>query len=267
VVSFGAENVLPQSTRFAMMENEKLILLHGAGLGAWIWNKVEPMLQVKSIAVDFPNRDNYRADHTLTLDDYCEAVHREIGQSSRTKVILVAHSIAGIVASRLSAELGQRLSAFVGIGAVIPKKGGSFLSAMPFMQRAITWGMMSVGGTRPPDSLILKSYCNDLTREEADMVLTRYVPESMLLYTQAAGHQLPASIPKFYIRLEKDRSVAPDLQQQMIKNLDADRVVSVQAGHLAMISEPQKLANVLNGFFDHHEPKPEAKSSPEPVYP
>src|SRR5690349_2365969 len=133
------------------MENTKLVLLHGAGLGAWIWKKLEPMLQVPFVTVSFPNRDGYRADHGLTLDDYCEAVLREVGESPRTKIVLVAHSIAGVVACRVSARLGERLSAFVGIGAVIPKDGGSFLSAMPFMQRAITRGMMSVNGTRPPD--------------------------------------------------------------------------------------------------------------------
>src|SRR5262245_45263843 len=130
------------------MENTKIVLLHGAGLGAWIWNKVEPLLQLPAISVDFPNRDCYKADHRVSLDDYCEVIHRQIGSSSRTKIIIVAHSIAGVVACRLSAELGQRLVAFAGISAVIPAKGGSFLSAMPFMKRAISWGMMSLSGTR-----------------------------------------------------------------------------------------------------------------------
>jgi pimeloyl-ACP methyl ester carboxylesterase len=249
-----------------MMENVKLVLLHGAGLGAWVWHKLEPLLQVPSVAVSFPNRDNYKADHRLTLDDYCEAVHREISNFPRTKVVLVAHSIAGVVACRLSAELGQRLSAFVGLGAVIPTKGGSYLSALPFMQRAITWGMMSVSGTRPPDSIILKSYCNDLNQADTDMVLTRYVPESMMLYTQGSDHSLPTSIPRLYIKLEKDRALAPDLQQQMIKNLDADRVVSLNAGHLAMLSEPEMLADILNSYFDHQSQKPQPKKSVDPVY-
>jgi pimeloyl-ACP methyl ester carboxylesterase len=249
------------------METTKLILLHGAGLGAWIWTKLEPLLQMPSVAVSFPNRDGYKADHRISLDDYCEAVHREIGTSTQTRIALVAHSIAGVVACRLSAELGSRLVAFAGIGAVIPEDGGSFLSAMPFMQRAIIWGTMSLGGTRPPDAVITKSYCNDLTRAETDMVLTRYVPESMLLYTQTADHNLPSDIPKLYVKLEKDRSLSPQLQQRMIRNLNADRVTAIQAGHLAMISEPQLLANALNNFFDHRESKPLAKKALDPVYP
>jgi pimeloyl-ACP methyl ester carboxylesterase len=249
------------------MENVKLVLLHGAGLGAWVWNKVEPLLQVPSVAVSFPNRDSYKADHRLTLDDYCEAVHREVAPFPRTKIVLVAHSIAGVVACRLSKELGQRLAAFVGVSAVIPANGGSFLSALPFMQRAITWGMMSVSGTRPPDSVIIKSYCNDLSQTDSELVVTRYVPESMLLYTQASDHNLPRSIPRLYIKLEKDRSLSPDLQQQMIKTLDADRVVSIAAGHLAMLSEPEKLADVLNKFFDHQSQKPQPRKSVDPVYP
>ena len=249
------------------MENTQLVLLHGAGLGAWIWNKLQPLLQLPSVTVSFPNRDSYKADNHITLDDYCEAVHREIGTSPRTKVALVAHSISGVVACRLSAELGPRLVAFAGIGAIIPKDGGSFLSALPFMQRAITWGTMSIGGTRPPDSVIIKSYCNDLNREDTDLVLCKYVPESMNLYTQSADHNLPATIPKCYVKLEKDRSIDPNLQQQMIRNLDADRVTPIQAGHLAMLSEPQLLANALNGFFDRRESKPQPRKTHDPVYP
>jgi len=248
------------------MEKIKLVLLHGAGLGSWIWNKLEPMLEQPSVAISFPNRDGYKADHALTLDDYCEVVLREIDSSPNTRVALVAHSIAGVVACRLSARLGTRLVAFAGIGAVIPEDGGSFLSALPFLQRALTWGTMSVGGTRPPDSVLMKSYCNDLTREEADRVLTKYVPESLSLYTQASEHNLPSGIPKFYVKLEKDKSLEPALQQRMIRNLDADRVITIQAGHLAMISEPALLAKALNSFFDHQQPKPQPKRTLDPVY-
>ncbi len=45
------------------MSNEKkaeeqvgIILLHGAGLGSWIWEKVIPELKSKSIAIDLPGR-------------------------------------------------------------------------------------------------------------------------------------------------------------------------------------------------------------------
>src|SRR3954470_8651654 len=186
------------------MDNTKLILLHGAGLGAWIWRKVEPLLELPAVTVSFPNRDGYKADHTITLDDYCDAVQREIDSLAGAKIVLVAHSISGVAASKLSSRLGSQLVAFAGIGAVIPEDGGSFLSALPFMQRALAWGTMSVGGTRPPDSVIMKSYCNDLTREDADMVLTKYVPESLSLYTQSCEHSLPQDLPKFYVKLEKD---------------------------------------------------------------
>lgn len=248
------------------MENTRLVLLHGAGLGSWVWDKVEPLLQLPSVSVDFPNRDRYRADHRMDLDAYCQSVLHHISRWPREKVIIVAHSISAVVACRLSAELGERLVAFTGISAIIPEAGGSFLSSFPFGQRAMTWLMMSVAGTRPPNSEIEKSYCNDLTREEADLVLTRYVPESIMLYTQAADHDLPRTIPKFYIKLSKDRSLSDSLQQRMIRHLDADRVETIDAGHLAMISEPQKVAGVLNNFFDHSS-KPKVRKALDPVHP
>jgi len=248
------------------MENTRLVLLHGAGLGAWVWKKVEPLLQMPSVSVDFPDRDRYKPDHSQDLDSYCRSILDAISRWPREKVILVAHSISGVVACRLATELGDRLVAFAGISAVVPDKGGSFLSAFPFAQRAITWITMSLGGTRPPNSQIVKAYCNDLTREECDQVLTRYVPESLLLYTQPTEHLLPANIPKFYIKLTKDRSLDESNQQRMIKHMGADRVTSVEAGHLAMISEPRKVAEALNNFFDH-SPKSKSKKTLDPVHP
>ena len=248
------------------MENTRLVLLHGAGLGAWVWKKVEPLLQMPSVSVDFPDRDRYKPDHSLDLDSYCRTILDTISKWPREKVILVAHSISGVVACRMAAELGERLVAFAGISAVVPEKGGSFLSAFPFAQRAMTWITMSLGGTRPPNSQIIKSYCNDLTREECDQVLTRYVPESVLLYTQPTDYPIPANIPKLYIKLTKDRSLDEGNQQRMIKHLDADRVASIDAGHLAMISEPRKLADALNNFFSHSS-KNRAKKTLDPVHP
>jgi pimeloyl-ACP methyl ester carboxylesterase len=248
------------------MENTRVVLLHGAGLGAWIWNKVEPLLQMPFVSVDFPNRDNYKADHSIDFDTYCRVVLDSLSQWPNEKVVIVAHSIAGVVGCKLSAQLGDRLVAFAGISAVIPANGGSYLSAFPFGQRTMSWMLMSVGGTKPPESEILRSYCNDLTRAETDQVLTRYVPESVMLYTQAAEHTLPASIPKFYVKLSKDKSLSDNLQQRMIRHLDADRIATIDAGHLAMISEPQKVAEVLNSWFDHSS-KPKAKRTLYPVAP
>jgi len=125
--------------------------------------------------------------------------------------------------------------------------------------------MMSLGGTKPPDSEILRSYCNDLTREEADQVLTRYVPESLMLYTQSADCELPAGIPKFYVKLSKDKCLSDSLQMRMIRHMDADRIVTIDAGHLAMISEPKKIADLLNSWFDHSA-KPKSGKSLSPVY-
>jgi pimeloyl-ACP methyl ester carboxylesterase len=248
------------------MENTRLVLLHGAGLGAWVWKNVEPLLKMPSVAVDFPDRDRYKPDHSLDLDSYCRTILDTISKWPREKVILVAHSISGVVACRLAAELGERLVAFAGISAVVPENGGSFLSAFPFARRAMTWITMSLGGTRPPNSQIVKAYCNDLTREECDLVLTRYVPESLLLYTQPTEYLLPANIPKCYVMLTKDRSLDESNQQRMIKHLDADRVASIDAGHLAMISEPRKVADALNTFFNH-SPKNKSKGNLEPVHP
>jgi hypothetical protein len=50
------------------------------------------------------------------------------------------------------------------------------------------------------------------------------------------------------VRLLRDASITPDAQYKMIANLGTVNVVDLDAGHMAMISDPQGLATILNGF-------------------
>jgi hypothetical protein len=62
---------------------------------------------------------------------------------------------------------------------------------------------------------------------------------------------IPPDLPKTYVRLARDQSLAPELQDVLIANLrdspggDVD-VVELDTGHDVMISAPEVLAGVLN---------------------
>jgi len=48
--------------------------------------------------------------------------------------------------------------------------------------------------------------------------------------------------------LLRDESLTPATQEQMAANLGATDVIDLSAGHTAMISQPEKLAAILNGL-------------------
>jgi hypothetical protein len=55
-------------------------------------------------------------------------------------------------------------------------------------------------------------------------------------------------IPRTYVRLTLDASLTLNTQNQMINNLGDVEVIDLQAGHMAMISQPRVLAALLNGL-------------------
>lgn len=166
------------------MDNEiGLVLIHGAGLGSWIWDKTEKHLHAESLAINFPGRnDDTMAHKSLTLDDYCNYLLEQIRKWDKQKIILVAHSIGGVTALKLVNHLGNRIVGFAGISAAIPANGGSFISTLPFPKRVLMSVMLRIAGTKPPKTAIVKSLCNSLTSNESEKVVHKFVPESRLLY-------------------------------------------------------------------------------------
>jgi hypothetical protein len=58
-------------------------------------------------------------------------------------------------------------------------------------------------------------------------------------------------LPKTFVKLLQDQSLAPDHQDTLIQNLRDSpggdvEVVTIDAGHDVMISRPKELADVLN---------------------
>jgi len=46
----------------------------------------------------------------------------------------------------------------------------------------------------------------------------------------------------------RDASISLEIQNQMIRNLGQVEVIDLDAGHMAMISRPTDLANIINAL-------------------
>lgn len=238
------------SDRETPQEEFGLVLLHGAGLGSWIWEDVSPHLDVPDLAVSFPGRDGERGGTAgLGLDDYASHVRRQIEAWSVERVVLVTHSIGGVVGIEAAGRLPDRVVGFVGVSAAIPEPGGSFLSCLPLHQRVFQRAILRLVGTKPPDRMIRSSLCKGLSADHADRVVEGFTPESRELYTDGTTATVP-DCPTLYVETTEDPELSDSMQETMAANLHADEVVTVAAGHLPMLSHPGELADALNEFAD-----------------
>ncbi|TGN14527.1 alpha/beta fold hydrolase [Leptospira ilyithenensis] len=236
-----------------MQQDTQFILIHGAGLGAWIWRDVISRLKYPTLALEFPNRnkpDSKKANTAkLTFEDYISFLKKqiEIGSRTKSKLVIVAHSIGGVIGLRLAEDFQDRVNGFIGISASIPKEGGSFVSSLPYPNKIIVSTVMKLFGTLPSEMSIKHGLCGDLTSEQAEEIIGNYSPESENLYFSRTNAGLP-NVSRLYIRLENDKEFDIPTQNRMISHFSPDHIIDLESGHMPMLSQPKTLAAILNSF-------------------
>ena len=97
----------------------QLVLIHGAYMGAWVWDAIAPELERLGhsvVAVDLPIGDS-----TAGGAAYARTVLDAVDWSVPT--VLVAHSLGGLVAPLVAAE--RRVARIVIVAALLPAPGAS----------------------------------------------------------------------------------------------------------------------------------------------
>ncbi len=225
-----------------------LVFIYGAGLGTWIWKDISHPIDIPCLYLDFPGREiDSRSTKGLTIQDYSDFLCSKINNWQCDKIIIIAHSIGGVIALDALKKISPKLTGLVAISASIPKSGESFLSSFPWIGGILMKCLYRILGTRPPETVIRKGLCNDLSKEQADEVFRRFTPESRLIYEQKITYKLP-DIPKLYIKLTNDAAFGIQLQEKAIDHLNPETVIELNSGHLPMISKPDDIIKIIKEF-------------------
>jgi pimeloyl-ACP methyl ester carboxylesterase len=233
-----------------------LVLLHGAMLGGWIWARVEPLLAGPALAVDLPGRGSRPADvTTLTLGDVVDSVVADIESWRVERVVLVAHSLSGILIPALISRLPGRAVRAVFVSAAVPEPGASYLDVLPRSERVFFRVVLRTQrkGVLTPGWAARRALCNDLDEPTTRLVLQGLTREAPGLYGAPVPGDIPASMPTLYVRLSADRGFSPAVQDEMIARLHAPRLEEMDAGHLPMLGNPDRLAAIINSVIERSD--------------
>lgn len=227
-----------------------IVLLHGSGMGPWIWDRMTPSLVHAHTAVDVPSRQK-----DATPASCAALISQAIGTQTSGNIIIVAHSLSGVLVPELAARLEGRLKGVVYVGAVIPKAGQTFARAMGVLSSLLLpvlfW--FNPRGLRPSEAMLRKQLCNGLDEEATQQVIRRFQPEHAGLFLTPVGP--PASVPSVYVRLTDDRSVPPGQQLAMASTLPGTEIVELQSGHMPMLAKPQELAAIITNAVERWVPQ------------
>jgi pimeloyl-ACP methyl ester carboxylesterase len=221
------------------------VLLHGAGMSPWIWERVTAHLRGPSFAPEYPGRTP-----AATPDRCADAIIAQLDRANIRDVHLVLHSLAGVLAAPLARRLGERLKRLVLVAAIVPAPGRTFAQTMGFPARLMLPLLFRFNphGLKPSEGMIRRELCGDLTPTDADKVVVRYEAEWPGLYITPTT-VLPPGIPMAAVLLTRDRSIPPSLQRALARRLGITHQQTLNAGHLPMLSQPRELASLLDVAF------------------
>ncbi|HEX9504452.1 MAG TPA: alpha/beta fold hydrolase [Acidimicrobiia bacterium] len=227
-----------------------MILVHGGGFAASCWDRMMPYVDADTRAIDLPGRGAHPAPlANLTTIDFVDAVVDEIVSNDLTDVLLVGHSLAGITLPGVAARIPGRLRRLVFIACTVPAEGTSVFDSLPPDVQA------AAEETSGPDEATLQAemaevvFCNDMDDELTAWTLSHMVPEAMqVAYEPVDLSGLRQPVPRTWVRLLRDVIVTPEKQDQMVRNMGGAEVVELDAAHMAMISYPKELAEILNNL-------------------
>jgi pimeloyl-ACP methyl ester carboxylesterase len=233
-----------------MIDKIGIVLIHGAGLGGFIWTDLKPLIKKTVLTIELPNREvGDKANSNLTFGDYKKSAIEQVEKWGIDNFVIVTHSIGGCIGLSLTDYFAEKVVGFVGISSAVPTNGNSFISCLPFPQSLLMPLILNLFGTKPPQKVIEQTLCNDLTFEQTSEIVRRFTPEAKLLYTTKVNYK-KLDIKKLYIKLTNDKGFPLQLQDKMIKNLATPKVVTLDSGHLPMISKPKELSEILNDFIN-----------------
>jgi putative intracellular protease/amidase len=245
----------------AQLEKDKAryptyVLVHGAWADESAWGFVRNDL-AKNANVEVVNLPAHGADNTwgnlASLKDYVKTVSDAINKQSG-KVILVGHSMAGIVVSQVAENMPNKVDKIIYVSAYLPKNGEDLLSLSKQDAQSKVGGALEFATDYKTASIkkdmIGPSVCDDCPDYMKD-ILVKYhraepaspLGEKVVLTAKFAG------VPKYYIHTANDKAVGYDLQKAMVKNNGTIKQTFVMnTSHLPFVVQPQEFLKIITSI-------------------
>lgn len=231
--------------------------MHGAYGGAWEWEGVIGGLRDAghtAEAFDLPGAGEDRTPvEGVTLDACADRVCRALAEQSEP-VILVGHSMGGMVITQAAARCGERVALLVYVCAFLPADGQSLLDLTRLPEGAddqIQANLVVEGdppvATLSPEATRQAIY-NCCTDEQAAWAVDHRRPQPVAVFTTPVSLGEAELPPRAYVICTRDNSIPPALQRRMVRERPCLDVVELDTDHAPFLSRRAELVAALERF-------------------
>ena len=225
--------------------------VHGGGHGGWCWQWCAAALRARGHEVFVPTLTGFGERSHLSAPDFetfVTDVVNVIEFEDLHDVVLVGHSMGGVVTPRVAEAVPDRVATVIWLTAAVCDDGASLLETIPqspWIAAAVTIG---ADGTAHTDvERVLEASIHDGTDAQKAFVRERHrpYPPHALVEPGRLSAFLALDIPSAYVFATLDRTVEPYVQEQLASRLPGCRTASVAGGHDCMVTQPEATADAL----------------------
>jgi pimeloyl-ACP methyl ester carboxylesterase len=233
------------------------ILIHGAWHGGWCWEKIAHALRKDGHTVltpDLPGHgdDTTRPEH-VSLQAYTDRVVGLLDQQ-KEPVILVGHSMGGLVISQAAELRGDKIHTLVYVCAFLLRNGETLgeiaqrdTNALVMPNLVVTED--SISASLKPE-IIRETFYANCSPEDANRAQSRLVPQALAPF----GTPLQISeenferVPRVYVECTRDRAISVGIQKEMCANTPCERTFALETDHSPFLSTPDELSSLLTNL-------------------
>jgi pimeloyl-ACP methyl ester carboxylesterase len=239
------------------LDGKSIVLVHGAWMGAWAWDDVKADLESRGATVVAVELPGHGSDMTplasITMRGYVDTVEAAIDAAPKP-VMLVGHSMGGIVVTQAADERADDLDRLVYLTSFVPKDGDSLLSLSmqdPDSELATTLTIdMAQGIAAVEPDKITDVFCADCATGAAADLDTHYRDEPLAPFVQPAVVTAGgwARVTKFYLYASDDHAISPVNQKLMTAGISWRETASLPTSHSPFLSVPKTVTDQLEKF-------------------
>ena len=234
------------------------VLVHGAWHGSWCWDKVVPLLEQAGHQVEALDLPGHSQDKTplreITLAAYtnrvCETLDAHV-----EPVILVGHSLGGMVITQVAEGRPAKIQKLVYLTALLPQNGESLLQiarthsdylVMPNLVVNEEQGYATFKEGAPLKDIFYGD-CSDEDVARARSLLVHQAIAPMATPVRITAEHF-GRVPRVYIECLRDRAIPPASQKRMYMATPCQTILSMETSHSPFFSAPEQLVRHLTSL-------------------
>ncbi|CAG4992562.1 Pyrethroid hydrolase [Dyadobacter sp. CECT 9275] len=236
------------------LQGQTYVLVHGAWQAPYVWDEVRSQLTRAGnevIVVELPGHGNDKTPpHQLSLDTYRDKVINALSEV-KGKVILVGHSMGGMVVTLVAEKVPSKILTLVYIGAFLPTTGQALIDLSnadpdsklgPLLIPSADQLTLDVKQENLTDLFI-----KDGTQAIKNKVITNYRAEPAIPFINKAILTAEGfgAVEKVYIKTLQDMVISPGLQNRMIAAAGIKTVYEVNTSHSPFLAQPRAVSDLL----------------------